>query len=927
MNSSITRLLALVLLALGLAACSEPDDTELVQRAQAYLQEAKTRAAALELRNALQRNPDNAQARFLLGQIHLDTGDGASAAKEFRRAEQLGWDAAATTLGHAAALLQQRDAHGALEQAQVDNNWPATAQANLHAVRALAWLMTGDRQQAQTAIQHARELDGKALYLARAEALALMMQQQYSEAQQRLAAALQQYPGNQDLLLLQASNALLANDRDTALSAYARVIAAQPPAFVTRNGRQAYLGSARVHILNQDYAAALENLQPLLKQGADDPEINYLMGVVAFEQQDFDQAEVYLRKILKLAPNHEPTLLLFGAVSYAQGKFEQAAYHLSKYLSAQPDNRNARKLLGRTYIALEQPERARQALAAAGDTASRDDAELLALIGVSELQGGRTQAGIASLEKAVSMQPDSAALRQQLAQAYLSRGDTPQAIEQLERLIAADDDSARRAGMMVVFAYLRDGDQRKALARAEAMLQAAPNDAGLLTLMGVVHSAAGDSKAARAYFEQAVQQQPGHVGALTSLARMAIQQGRPEEAADYYQRILQARPDHVPSMMALAQLAQQQGNSEDWLRWLQQARQTSADSIDARVLLAEYYLRQGELGRVETLIREMQEAGGESYALLAVRAQWLIAGKRYQQAVTTIRQMIELRSKLYVGHYLLGLNYYRMGQPDAAISSLSRAHTLAPDDLRTGLLLAQLQLRQRDAAGALRVTEAVLQAHPQNASLLSLQGEVYLALGRYAEAAAVLDQAWQSQPSPALLIRRFDASRKLKGTAASLPLLQQWLQQHPDDVVVRLKLAETYQINGQPKQAVEQYAILLEQQPDNVVVLNNIAWMYHSLGDERALEVARRAHELNQSAAIQDTYGWILLQNGQTDKAVALLKQAADAMPGVADVQYHYAVALHQAGDRQQARKLLQSLLDSGVRFEGREQARRLLQQ
>src|SRR3990167_9352632 len=98
--TKIIQSVALLLAALTLAAiagCGAPSDTQsLIAKAQEYRQKGDDMAAIIELKNLLQKNPDHAQARYLLGLAYLRAGDEASAEAELRRALKLGNDLGTT---------------------------------------------------------------------------------------------------------------------------------------------------------------------------------------------------------------------------------------------------------------------------------------------------------------------------------------------------------------------------------------------------------------------------------------------------------------------------------------------------------------------------------------------------------------------------------------------------------------------------------------------------------------------------------------------------------------------------------------------------------------------------------------------------------------------------------------------------------------
>ena len=145
---------------------------------------------------------------------------------------------------------------------------------------------------------------------------------------------------------------------------------------------------------------------------------------------------------------------------------------------------------------------------------------------------------------------------------------------------------------------------------------------------------------------------------------------------------------------------------------------------------------------------------------------------------------------------------------------------------------------------------------------------------------------------------------------------------------MRRFLATTYHDTGRDEQAIEEYLKVLAINADDVAVLNNLAWIYFQGNDPRARTMAEHAYRLDaDNPSVLDTYGWILLHQDDVDRGAELLRQASEQLPDVAEVSYHYAVALQLSGEHQQAREILEVLFADDQSFDGSEHARQLLEE
>ena len=924
-----TRQLMLVLITLGLFACGNPemDARQMVLTAKDYIAGNKIREAALELQNALQENPDNAEARYLLGQINLDIGDMAGAEKEFRRAARAGWNEEQARIGLARAQINSRAFQEMIDEVEIKDAYSAAARANLHGLRAAAQAGLGQMDQARETLAAGIAIDASAFQVLKASSQLQLASGDTEGAASTLKQALAAWPDNPELLLLSAITATQANDQAGAMVAYRNIIDQDSARhIISAYGRQARLGLARLQILDKDPDQAQSTLAPLFRRNANDPETNYLGGMLAFEQGNLDLAEERLLRVLKVAPGHARTQLLFGTVSYAQKDYEQAAYYIAKYVSAVPENLGARKLLGRTYLILEQHDEA-QAILQPGLKESADDAELLTLVGLSRLQGGNTASGIEGLEKAIKLAPDSAAIRGALAKAYLSSGDTDHAIQELNTILAEGGDQEQTETLLIL-AHLRAGSTDQAIDTVLKMLARKPQDPAVLALVGIVFVVSEDRVEARKYFNRALQIQPGFVPATVSLARLEELEGNPEAAAALYKGIVDSGAESVGPLLALARLAETRGKTEEMLDWLEKARQQAPQDIRPRVFLARYYLREKQLEKADVLVKEAIRIAPRQPMLLALQGRVFMARRQYKSALSPLNELVTRSPDSVLGRALLAETYLELGQIKDARRQLGLVLEKQAYYVPALVQMARVELQSGHYEQALDYAKRIQKVEPDQSAGYELSGDAWMAGKNDAEAKAAYAQAWKRKPSTALAIKRSIAEKRSgKPEEATKPLLD-WLHDHPDDALTRQVLGTTYQELGQDNKAIEAYEKVLVLEPEDVVALNNLAWLYSLDKNPRALGLAERAYRIKpDNAGIQDTYGWILVQQGQLDEGRRQLKQAMKKLPGVPEVRYHYAVALLKSGEEKQARQMLEKLIEEGRSFEGRDEAERLLRQ
>lgn len=907
-------LLGACLLVLPLAAWADTS-AEYLAEAQAYLKKGELAAAVIQLKNAIKQDPKNKLARQTLGEVYLLGGDGVGAEKELERARRLGvgMDRLAGSLGR--AYLMQGKADEALEKIQLEEDYPPALKVDILVVHANAYLMKKQMEAAEKNFREALALDSEAVDALLGLGRVAAMRQQWDKAEELVGKALSLQPKRSEGWAIKGEIARQRGDLAAADAHFDKALSLQPmnPA--------ALLGSAGVNLALGHAEKANKAIDQVLKRSPSHPMANYLRAVGLFRSGDLDAAAEALRVVLQNVPDHLASLQMMGAIDFAKGRNEQAVQALTRVVSAQPDNVAALKLLATTQLKLGQ---AGDAIETLRQARVGEDAQFLALLGTAYLRNGQNAEGIEYLERAAELDPQAAGVRTQLALGHLASGETSEAIKELETAVDLGK-NVFQADLMLTLVHLRNRDFEPALKQAKAFADKNPDSPLPHNLAGAAYLGLGKTTEARSEFNKALKKDARFLPAQMNLGRLAEQQGRLDEAKQSYQTILKLQPDHLGALMSMARLASRQGRDKEALKYLQRAWEGSDGAIQPGLALVQYYNRHKQPLRAVSIAREMKTRNPDDPRVLNALGLSLMGSKDYHAALAAFEALQRVRPESPQPQYLLGMAREALKQGETARRHYEKALAIREDHLPTQLALARLEMGQKNTKAALRIARRIQQQRAGDAVGYRLEGDILMRDGKPAAAARAYDKGLKKVESPRLLLGLY-AAQKQTGKKGAHKLLAGWLDTHPDDVAVRAAYAGALQEAGDLNAAVAEYQKLLRKRPDDVVVLNNLAWATQQLGRGNAIEYAEKAYRLApENPAVIDTLGWLLVSQGEVGRGLPLLEEAVSKAPQLAEIHYHLGVALFRAGQKAKARAALERALELEGDFAGADEARKLL--
>jgi tetratricopeptide (TPR) repeat protein len=318
-------------------------------------------------------------------------------------------------------------------------------------------------------------------------------------------------------------------------------------------------------------------------------------------------------------------------------------------------------------------------------------------------------------------------------------------------------------------ALLQRGEAARALALAEAVAAANPQDAEALHLMALSLSKMGDVERAAASFEAAAALHPRRDVILVNLGNHWRRAGRLSEAASAYERAATAAPGSAEALAALG---------------------------SARAML-------GERAAAVSAFEAALQIDPRNVTALNGLGNLAVARHRHEDAVGLFSKAIEAAPNSAAALVNRGASLRRLGRLDASLADLDRAASMAtspPEAQFQRAATLRTMARFDEAAAGYR---AALALAPMRIDIHREYAGMMFEMGRVGDAFGVLDRVIAAQPSPALLTARGDLSLLFGDVEAAAAAADRALALAPNDASALGLAANAARQTGALERALE----------------------------------------------------------------------------------------------------------------------------
>gem|GEM_PF-3434566 len=720
------------------------------------------------------------------------------------------------------------------------------------------------------------------------------------------------------------------------------------PTSVEASALYSFMGD--VEVTRQRYAKAREYYDESLKLRSEVPSVYLAKAHTYFAEKKQNEAIEMARQALKVDAKHQPSYRFIERLYRDDKKTDELeALYLQWRKNMPNDGMAANNYAWYLIEAKNDPDAAlkildgfRSRMTAAGRRGFRFAAELDDTEGWAHYKKGDHRRAVELFQRSLAARQEtgrspSAVTWEHLRLAYL---------ELLARARKQGDESAAKRYDILA---------REAFTRVREL---SPGSFDGQVELGRMKLEEGKLAEAIAALKRALEIKKD-AGVQRNLAQVLLRDGRIEEAQEHVEELIKTDPKNPDNRVLQAMLFSRLGKSDEAVSVLEDVVRTDPKLHTGHYVLAGEYVARGQFTKARAELDETIKLAPELTAARLLKARLLAAQGKLADAVAECKAVLEkepmnLEAGFQMGNFQLAQNkiadaektfkalrrqwpdsvlaherlaetYRRGNRLGEALLEFQDARRRNPKSLTILRGLARVLRSQRKTERAIREYGTYLEDNPNSTAGWLDLASLHVAAGRWVEAERAHKSAiTTARTTPAVHQAMVEFYSRRKEFDQARQAAQRMIRDVPTKQGTAMGhtfLAGIWELEGKLDEAVKEYRLAMDANPDFGVAVNNLAWLLATKKKlpEEAIKLGEPyLKKFPDFAYLFDTVGWAYRLIGEPKKALPLLAHAVklqiltrDTRPALPRILYHYGEVLFLNGEKAEAKKVLGAALQA----------------
>ncbi len=884
-------LLGLVLL----FGCSQKTSEEHVSAAQAFIAEERMESAVVELKNAIQKDPKSAIARFELGRAYTALKQYESAEKELNRALEFGHPAS-EVIPLLSQSYQKTGAYAALSEIDhTEAGMTPEQEVEVGFFKLQSLLQLEKLDEANALIIELEKIQATSVYAGLVPVYKKLIAQDNEGAFDSISQLSEQYPESPELLKLKGQLLLRLSRIDEAAEVYKKYVEVYP------SDTQTKFVLAKLLVDNAKPLEAEPYVDQLLEINAENPLLNQLKGVISAVKENYPDAQSYSEKAIQSGRGDPVLRLIAGYAAYLQQDYEAANRHLSFIASSLPADHPGMKMLAASQLELGMSDDASDVLANLEEL-NEQDAKLFSKTGYELIRSGNIKEAKEVVERSAQISQSAEDLTR-LGVLRLSLNDVDGIIDLEKALEKSPELDVTKTTL--ANAYLATNQLDKAEQLAMDWKATNPDDFKAYMLQGEIYAKRQDYDNAVIEYSKAKELSEDNGLVVLALANIDLLRGNTAEGEARLNGLLEKRPDFVPALASYYLLKKKEQQGKEGMQPTLDAVKTNPERKDLQLLLGRMHLSENEFAKVIEVTKNIEENEETPLTYWALKGKALLGLGDANQAEDHYDKWLALvpnNKEANVGKLLIldAQNKFAEG------AKLSTAYLEKADDMAVRIMQVHFSVMAGQFEKASELYEKLPLQTRDLPVVKGFKARMLLSEQQNQEALPLSEEVYKNIPNSRNLVLLVGNLERLEKSQESLALIQSHAEKYPQDIAAKMLLAER-QITANENSAIKTYEETLKLNPNNFVVLNNLAYLYTQEGRlAEAEKYARQAVEQRpDNADAIDTLAQALAKQKKYEEAIKFYDRAVNAEMRNEEIYLNYVETLANNGNINLARRKL----------------------